>query len=197
MLAQCLETLGDYKGAHQAYLTCVLIDPVNNKSAAVRLKRMQDSMKVNGTSTNELTDLANQLATQISGTQPAKTVAANPATTASKNPEVKPAKQSLVDPALAQVSMLEAQGNYKAAAQLLSNLVTNNMNNADLHHRLAVNLKAAGYLGEALSEFRIAAAFAPNKEEYAKDLSAAVAANKAHLLSEVKKPQIDHLNGGQ
>lgn len=193
MLAQCLESLGDYKGAHQAYLTCVLIDPVNNKAAAARLKRMQDNMKVNGTSSAELTDLAGQLAKEISGSAPANTVSAPQAA----KPQPAQASQTApADPALAQVAMLEGQRNYKAAIQLLNNLVTNNMNNADLHHRLAMNLKADGLLGEALSEFRIAAAFAPGNADYAKDLSAAVAANKANLLSEMKKPAIDH-NGGQ
>lgn len=194
MLAQCLEALGEYKGAHQAYLTCVLIDPVNNKAAAQRLKRMQDNMKVNGTSSTELTDLAGQLAKELSGTaQPASTPVKTPVAPAQKTR----AQNTVADPALAQVAELEGQRNYKAAAQLLNNLVTNNMNNAELHHRLALNLKAAGLLGEALSEFRIAAAFAPGNTEYAKDLSSAVAANKANLLSEVKKPQIDHVNGGQ
>ncbi len=193
MLAQCLESLGDYKGAHQAYLTCVLIDPVNNKSAAARLKRMQDNMKVNGTSSAELTDLAGQLAKEISSPAPANTVS----TPQAAKPQPAQASQTApADPALAQVAMLEGQRNYKAAIQLLNNLVTNNMNNADLHHRLAMNLKADGLLGEALSEFRIAAAFAPGNADYAKDLSAAVAANKANLLSEMKKPSIDH-NGGQ
>jgi tetratricopeptide (TPR) repeat protein len=41
LLGECLEANGDYQGAHQAYLTCVLIDPQNNKEAAVRLKQMQ------------------------------------------------------------------------------------------------------------------------------------------------------------
>ncbi|MBX9770626.1 MAG: hypothetical protein K2X29_04610, partial [Candidatus Obscuribacterales bacterium] len=139
------------------------------------------------------TDLAGQLAKEISGSAPANTVSAPQAA----KPQPAQASQTApADPALAQVAMLEGQRNYKAAIQLLNNLVTNNMNNADLHHRLAMNLKADGLLGEALSEFRIAAAFAPANADYAKDLSAAVAANKANLLSEMKKPAIDH-NGGQ
>ncbi|MBX9876874.1 MAG: tetratricopeptide repeat protein [Candidatus Obscuribacterales bacterium] len=199
MLAQCLEAVSDFKGAHQAYLTCVLIDPVNNKNAAARLKRMQDNMKVMGTSSAELTDLANQLAKEMSATPAAaqaKAAAAVPAAVPAAAPQITaPAKSAattentVADPAMVQVAALEAQGNYKAAAQLLNQLVTNNMNNAELHHRLAVNLKAAGQLGEALSEFRIAAAFAPGNAEFAKDLSNAVAANKANLLSEGKRGQ--------
>lgn len=198
MLAQCLEAVGDFKGAHQAYLTCVLIDPVNNKNAAARLKRMQDNMKVMGTSSTELTDLANQLAKEMSATPAsaqapvqAKTAAAPTAAPQITHPATSTAttQTAPADPAMAQVAALEAQGNYKAAAHLLNQLVTNNMNNAELHHRLAVNLKAAGQLGEALSEFRIAAAFAPGNAEFAKDLSNAVAANKANLLSEGKRGQ--------
>lgn len=41
MLGECLEANGDYQGAHQAYLTCVLIDPENNREAAARMKQMQ------------------------------------------------------------------------------------------------------------------------------------------------------------
>jgi len=43
LLGECLEAAGDYKGAHQAYLTCVLIDPEKNKEAAARMKEMQSS----------------------------------------------------------------------------------------------------------------------------------------------------------
>jgi len=41
LLGECLEANGDYQNAHQAYLTCVLIDPENNKEAAARMKAMQ------------------------------------------------------------------------------------------------------------------------------------------------------------
>ncbi len=41
LLGECLEANGDYQGAHQAYLTCVLIDPENNREAAARMKEMQ------------------------------------------------------------------------------------------------------------------------------------------------------------
>ena len=46
-MGECLEGVGDYKGAHQAYLTCVLIDPENNKEAAARMKAMQTGGTVN------------------------------------------------------------------------------------------------------------------------------------------------------
>jgi tetratricopeptide (TPR) repeat protein len=46
LLGECMEANGDYQGAHQAYLTCVLIDPGNNKEAAVRLKQMQASAAI-------------------------------------------------------------------------------------------------------------------------------------------------------
>lgn len=197
LLAQCLESLGDFKGAHQAYLTCVLIDPINNKSAAIRLKRMQDNMKVNGTSSSELTDLANQLAKEMSGSAQPQAKVQNPVLEAQAKQAPAMTQAKPIDPALAQVAALEGQGNYKAAIELLNRLVTNDMHNAELHHRLAQDLKAAGLLGEALSEFRIAAAFDPKNGQYAKDLSAAAAANKANLLSEMKKPVIDHVDGGQ
>jgi tetratricopeptide (TPR) repeat protein len=43
LLGECMESTGDYQGAHQAYLTCVLLDPGNNKEAAIRLKQMAQS----------------------------------------------------------------------------------------------------------------------------------------------------------
>ncbi len=42
-LAEYLEASGDLQGAHQAYLTCVLIDPENNREAAARMKALQGS----------------------------------------------------------------------------------------------------------------------------------------------------------
>jgi tetratricopeptide (TPR) repeat protein len=41
LLGECLEANGDLRGAHQAYMTCVLIDPEKNQEAAFRLKEMQ------------------------------------------------------------------------------------------------------------------------------------------------------------
>jgi tetratricopeptide (TPR) repeat protein len=45
LLAEVLETMGDYAGAHQAYLTCVLINPEKNKEAANRMREMQNSTR--------------------------------------------------------------------------------------------------------------------------------------------------------
>jgi tetratricopeptide (TPR) repeat protein len=41
MYAECLEAVGNYRDAHQAYITCVLIDPQNNVEAASRAKKME------------------------------------------------------------------------------------------------------------------------------------------------------------
>ena len=46
LLGECLEAVGDFKGAHQAYLTCVLINPEHNTMAASRIKMMQSGQAV-------------------------------------------------------------------------------------------------------------------------------------------------------
>jgi tetratricopeptide (TPR) repeat protein len=47
LLGECLEANGDLRGAHQAYMTCVLIDPEKNQEAAFRLKEMQRGATLN------------------------------------------------------------------------------------------------------------------------------------------------------
>ena len=45
---------------------------------------------------------------------------------------------------------------------MLKELTSNNLENPEMHHRLAVDLMSNGEIEEAISEFRIASALAPS-----------------------------------
>lgn len=248
LLGECLEAVGDYKGAHQAYLTCVLIDPENNKEAAARMRQMQEGMKANGINPAQLTSqVANQIATQYSKPaqapqvqqiqQPAASEMSAPAAMTRKNmfeggsgmtapnaqlgfrthdesqeasmaaaapqamaPQAQAAAQAPaaqaapraaaetmgVNDIMAKVTDAEAQKDYNTAIALLRQTSTANLQNPELHHRLAINLMAAGQLSEAISEFRIASALCPGKKIYADDLARAMAIHKRSLMSDAK-----------
>ena len=74
-----------------------------------------------------------------------------------------------------------AQKDYASAITILQELVSSNLQNADMHHRLAVDLMSAGQMQEAISEFRIASALNTQKKEYADDLARAMAIHKRSL----------------
>ncbi|HEY9786686.1 MAG TPA: tetratricopeptide repeat protein [Candidatus Obscuribacterales bacterium] len=89
---------------------------------------------------------------------------------------------------LAKVTYLESQRDYAGAAELIKQAMSGNLQNPELHHRLAVNLMAAGQISEAVSEFRIASALAPAKKMYSDDLARALAIHKRSLMSEKGDP---------
>lgn len=318
LLGECLEANGDYKGAHQAYLTCVLLDPENNKEAAARMKLMQR----NGTGNigemagQQAQQIANQLANHYNrpaaamggapaaaaplqqGWTPAgapqsvpsfapntapqglpgqsshlmapqnttsplmapQAMAPRPAAPQSPAPQSAPdlprknmfeggngansfapvqgfrthdespaadgspvnvtqfgapeaPKQLAAPPAaanpgtasdatasmnegMAKVTDLESQRDYAGAANLLRQMLQTNLQSAEVHHRLAVNLLAGGQVSEAVSEFRIASALSPGKKAYSDDLARALAIHKRSLdnsaqSSDVSKPASD------
>lgn len=298
-LGECLESNGDYKGAHQAYLTCVLLDPENNKEAAARMKLMQrngpgDISQMAG---QQAQQIANQLAGQynrpataapaaaplqqgwtpagapqsVSGfaphtapqgqlpqapqamapqspgsspmapnamasrpgmmpTSPAQSApdvprknmfeggngsnsfapvqgfrthdespavegtpvnvtqygapeaprqpAASQAPAAAANPGTASDAVPSMNEGMAKVTDLESQRDYAGAANLLRQMLQTNLQNAEVHHRLAVNLLAGGQVSEAVSEFRIASALSPTKKAYSDDLARALAIHK-------------------
>jgi len=192
LLGECLEANGDYPGANQAYLTCVLIDPENNKEAAARMKQMQinglSQLSINQTSTS----MAGQSINPIN--QPNnQTLETNLST--KKNPQTSntlaPTSASKTDQAiLEQVEQAEASRNYRLAADQLKQILPQHLADFACHHRLAVNLLNAGDVSEAISEFRIASALCPTKKEYADDLSNAIAIAKT-ALKETSMPAQD------
>jgi Flp pilus assembly protein TadD len=56
--------------------------------------------------------------------------------------------------------------------------------NPELHHRLATNLLNLGQVVEAIPEFRIASALKPAMKAYSDDLARAMAIHKRSLMSD-------------
>lgn len=229
LLGECLEANGDYQGAHQAYLTCVLIDPENNKEAAARMKHMQAGGTISRTNQENSAPVQAPPATQFGSRQavlPSNSMTnsiqayntnVNPALPAqakdvfengngiqsagtsqlsfrthdeSAPVDSRSAAETQAAPSasgnqrgLAQVSQAESQRDYQGAANLLRQILPANLQNPELHHRLAVNLMSAGEISEAISEFRIASALAPANKGYSADLAQALAIHKRSLMS--------------
>lgn len=218
LFAECLEANGNYQGAHQAYLTCVLMDPENNKEAAARMREMQKGL---GNRLN-VGQQAAQIATQfgqnpqapaqqpaaqqmvpqqqqmiaaqqqmMAAAQQQQQQAAPNAVMAQQAPQQQPVStptQNTANGALndlmSKVTGLEAAKNYEGAISTLRQAVQVDLKNAQVHHRLAVNLLAAGQISEAIAEFRISSALRPDNQDYAADLARALAIHKRSLQSE-------------
>lgn len=86
--------------------------------------------------------------------------------------------------ALSQVSVLESQRDYQGAANLLKQMTEANVENPELHHRLATNLLNLGQIAEAIPEFRIASALKPTMKAYSDDLARAMQIHKRSLMSD-------------
>lgn len=218
LLGECLEANGDYQGAHQAYLTCVLIDPENNKEAAARMKQMQAAGSASSASSSNSESGLTPSAVPMGNHLPSNSMANHPLNSDNVNypppkdvfeggngtqsagssqlnfrthNESAAADSRSAEPSvnagslnvLAEISQVEAQKDYQAAANLLRQILPANLQNAELHHRLAINLMSAGEIGEAISEFRIASALNPAKKSYSEDLAQALAIHKRSLMS--------------
>jgi len=239
LLGECLEANGDYQGAHQAYLTCVLIDPENNKEAAARMKQMQTGSIASSNSLNPVsrsqdaampsTTSASNQSPQLANTNQEQMIANNhsdslvhenqlntlntlntqspakdlfegsnranalasasaPAALKSSesttNASAKNSEESSstsVSALLNKIDSSEAQQDYTGAADILRQILASNLQNADLHHRLAVNLMSSGDIVEAISEFRIASALKPATKAYSEDLAQALIIHKRAL----------------
>lgn len=288
LLGECLEALGDYKGAHQAYLTCVLIDPEHNKKAAERLRELKDITNADGGSSkplampaapqqnfnapvqqqfqNALPSMQNQQFGQrnvamqspknmfegapgADGMQPQQmamqgmmpgmqnmamnnmtmnnnmamngmqampmqnqmamqqgmqnpmtmqnqmqamqtrnftmpnaggTIAA--AGTSGDNIGIGKAETSNAVPDIfSEVAVKERARDFMGAVSILREMP--DLQNPEIHHRLAVNLLAAGQTSDAVSEFRIASCLKPADKAYAEDLARALAIHKRSLMS--------------
>ena len=259
LLGECLEANGDLRGAHQAYMTCVLIDPEKNQEAAFRLREMQRGATLNapgqsmgqfqpgsplvmqtlnpgsgqngqpgapvqnvapvmpsnqvvqqqapaanlnqaplpknvfeggrgiasvvartqmGFSTHDESALApvNQVAVQ-----PVQAAVAPIQQQAAVQPKAPGTADSLAEVGAevsAKVNALESARDYDGAVTVLRDVLNSNLQNPDVHHRLAVNLLATGNVTEAIAEFRIASALRPGNKEFAGDLARAVEIHK-------------------
>lgn len=259
LLGECLEANGDLRGAHQAYLTAVLIDPENNKEAAYRMKEMQRGNGQHNGPTHTMQQQSMPVAQAPAPMQQAPMQQApmqqapvqqapmqqqaqdpgqpspvmqqlmqqpNPVAQAApqfqknmfeggggiqsnvghstmrfsthdETPGQAPQQQAApapiamtepVDPAtadtIARAGELETRRNYEGAAAVLREALSKNLQNAELHHRLAVDLLAAGQVSQAIAEFRIASALKPANRDYAGDLARAMAIHKRSLQPE-------------
>lgn len=253
LLGECLEANGDLRGAHQAYLTCVLIDPEKNKEAAYRMKEMQrgnvqrtmggiapqmnypqhvqqpqaqhyaqapvqqhmapsPAMQKNmfeggsGMQSNHQMgfrthdDNAPQAVAQaqavsqpVSAQAPISPFAAlghtgrvpqqmpqAPQQVAPK-PVAAAAQLNIPDEVMNRVVELENAKNYDGAVAVLREVLNSNLQNAEVHHRVAVNLLAGGNITDAIAEFRIASALRPSNKEFAGDLARAMAIHKRSI----------------
>lgn len=242
LLGQCLEAVGDYKAAHEAYLTAITIDPVKNKEAARRLRLMQSYLgssagaKPIGEKSSQSTSVKNTKRSNSNLDSKALSLPSSSAfltpdnqsrlsmSAAAKNvfeggsgagdfanshlafrthDESQPSdsRTSVDTPAddsarahdassgnavagaglndvFSKLTDLESQHDYAGAADLIRQILPNNLQSPDLHHRLAIDLMAQGDLNEAVSEFRIASALSANNTEYAGDLARALSAMK-------------------
>lgn len=197
-LGECLEACGDYKGAHQAYLTCVLIDPDKNQEAASRMADMQRQraqvakqqqavqapvhaqIPVN----NQQMPQQNQMNHMNQFTNVPSNIAKNMYEGQAQPVQQVAPKPSALDRQMAMVAGAERQRDYNEAIKMLRALLSSNLNNPDVHHRLAVNLMAQGQIGEAVTEFRIASALAPERKDLASDLARALSIHKRSLMSQ-------------
>ncbi len=170
-LAEAMEATGNVQGAHQAYLACVLIDPEHNQEAATRLKALQES--TGNVRSNPAAPNTNSNFSSVGKVVPStnKNTNTNDSTTQT-------------NPMLDKIQALEAAHNYNQAINELRDLVSNNLENAAMHHRLAVDLMSNGEIGEAISEFRIASALSPEEKTYAADLAQALTINKQSLAGQ-------------
>lgn len=216
LFAECLEGNGDYQNAHQAYLTCVLLDPENNKEAAARMKEMQRSLGNRINVGAQASQVAAQYAPQAAAQQQsapnavqAAQYAAQQQAYAAQQQQAYAAQQGAQQSAqsaqqqqsateqsqqrttngalndvMSKVTTLEAEKNYDGAIAVLRQAVAYDLKNAEVHHRLAVNLLAGGQISEAISEFRISSALRPQNQDYAADLARAMAIHKRSLQSE-------------
>lgn len=287
LMGETLESNGDYQGAYQAYLTCVLIDPENNREAAARMREMQSGMKNRGMQIPQVNQVASQLAQpqqsvsqqmvqmqqqqqqqmqqpqvqqqqpQVQQQQPMQQQAAYPPPVPQKNvfeggngmqmagnqyglrthnesmpaagampqqmsqqqimqqqavaaqqqaiaaqqqqarqqqalaaqqqaaqkPNAANSANSQVAEAISKAAQAEGDKNYDQAISILQGVAAKFLQNSEVHHRLAVNMLAAGRIADAISEFRIASALEPANRAYAEDLARALAIHKRSMVS--------------
>lgn len=213
LLGQCLESVGDYQAAHQAYLTCVLIDPEHNQEAAARMRQMQTNATAQlgaQASPQFATDLGQKLAALMA--QPGSTAQVPPAfatkvNTAQSTQSVQPAQSVQSAPQvsansqvvqtvqssqaasaneMSEVQTAESSQDYSKAIAILRDMISGNKANvgrSDLHHRLATNYLNSGLIADAVSEFRVASALAPTNKAYSQDLAKALSAYNQKLAA--------------
>jgi tetratricopeptide (TPR) repeat protein len=115
--------------------------------------------------------------------QPTNFSGSNPFTSGGASNVPTPSQAMTITAIMAKVSTAESQQDYPTAITALREAINSDMKNADLHHRLAMDLQSSNELSEAVAEFRIASALAPAKKEFADDFTRAAAAHKKSMAT--------------
>ncbi len=102
---------------------------------------------------------------------------------AAQKPNAANSANSQVAEAISKAAQAEGDKNYDQAISILQGVAAKFLQNSEVHHRLAVNMLAAGRIADAISEFRIASALEPANRAYAEDLARALAIHKRSMVS--------------
>jgi hypothetical protein len=120
-------------------------------------------------------------ASQSYSNQPSRSQQPNPSQQmANAAPAIDPQTQAILTAA----DNMEKQRDFQGAANLLKQSLSTNLQNPEIHHRLACNLLNLGQLEEAVSEFRIASALSPGSKMFMDDYARAMKIHKKAMMSE-------------
>jgi tetratricopeptide (TPR) repeat protein len=173
--------------AHKYYMACVINDQENAKEAAIRMKDIQKRLGDRVDTSSQANEIANQFGRNTAQAAPQNQSVAE-RSDASQSVSQAPVQNTRtanggMGEIMSKVAALEADKNLDAAIQILRGAVQVDLKNADLHHRLAVDLLANGQISEAISEFRMSSALRPENQDYAADLARAMQIHKTALQS--------------
>lgn len=98
--------------------------------------------------------------------------------------EPKQSKDSQTQATLKACDEMEMRRDFQGATNLLREALNNNLQNADIHHRLGLTLLNSGQLSESVSELRIASALNPANKVFSADLARALNIHKRSLTAE-------------
>ncbi len=93
-------------------------------------------------------------------------------------------KDSQTQATLKACDEMEMRRDFQGAANLLKEALNNNLQNADIHHRLGLTLLNSGQLAESVSELRIASALNPSNKVFSADLARALNIHKRSMTAE-------------
>lgn len=93
-------------------------------------------------------------------------------------------KDSQTQATLKACDEMEMRRDFQGAANLLKEALNNNLQNADIHHRLGLTLLNSGQLAESVSELRIASALNPSNKVFSADLARALNIHKRSMTTE-------------
>ncbi|MBP9091134.1 tetratricopeptide repeat protein [bacterium] len=113
---------------------------------------------------------------------------------AEPRPEPKPqSRDSQTQATLKACDEMEMRRDFQGATNLLREALNNNLQNADIHHRLGLTLLNSGQLSESVSELRIASALSPANKVFSADLARALNIHKRSLTAD---PGLGSPSGG-